>query len=160
LILKEISVNYAIYFQSYIILKQTLGATLAPSKNHQIMRKRYSNTRSESNKVDINILGYPTYPEQEDIYKKYKEEKDIKPENTKEFKDPIDMSGTNNEKSFKDDYSGSDLDIPGSELDDAREKMGNEDEENNFYSLGGDDHSDLDESQGDSTIGFYKFYGF
>ena len=152
--------NYAINFQSCIILKQTLGNTLAPSKNYQIMRKRYSNTRNESNKVDINILGYPTYPEQEDIYNKYKEEKDIKPENTSEFKDPNDMSGTNNEKSFKDDYSGSDLDIPGSELDDVREKMGNEDEENNFYSLGGDDHSDLDESQGDSTIGFYKFYGF
>lgn len=31
--------------------------------------------------------------------------------------------------------SGSDLDVPGSEDDDANEKIGNEDEENNSYSL-------------------------
>ena len=39
-----------------------------------------------------------------------------------------------------------DLDIPGSELDDDQELIGNEDEENNYYSLGGDDHDDLDEN--------------
>lgn len=38
-----------------------------------------------------------------------------------------------------------DLDIPGSELDDANEDIGEEDEENNYYSLGGDRHEDLDE---------------
>jgi hypothetical protein len=32
----------------------------------------------------------------------------------------------------------SDLDIPGAELDDANEELGSEDEENNYYSLGGD----------------------
>jgi hypothetical protein len=32
----------------------------------------------------------------------------------------------------------SDLDIPGSELDDKNEEIGEEDEENNYYSLGGD----------------------
>ena len=37
--------------------------------------------------------------------------------------------------------SGNDLDIPGSELDDANEKIGEEDEENNSYSLD-DDHED------------------
>lgn len=36
------------------------------------------------------------------------------------------------------DFAGSDLDVPGSELDDAEEATGNEDEENNSYSLGGD----------------------
>lgn len=34
------------------------------------------------------------------------------------------------------DFTGSDLDIPGTELDDASEETGNEDEENNSYSLG------------------------
>ncbi|HRZ97777.1 MAG TPA: hypothetical protein P5084_09475 [Paludibacter sp.] len=38
------------------------------------------------------------------------------------------------------DLSGSDLDVPGSELDDAQEEIGSEDEENNLYSLGGDNH--------------------
>jgi hypothetical protein len=39
------------------------------------------------------------------------------------------------------------LDVPGSELDDADEAVGEEDEENNYYSLGGDDHNDLEEDK-------------
>lgn len=31
-------------------------------------------------------------------------------------------------------------------LDDEQEDIGNEDEENNYYSLGGDNHNDLDEN--------------
>ncbi|MBA2498387.1 MAG: hypothetical protein H0V30_01535 [Chitinophagaceae bacterium] len=38
------------------------------------------------------------------------------------------------------DVSGDDLDVPGSELDDDNEVLGEEDEENNPYSLGGDKH--------------------
>ncbi|HEX6335025.1 MAG TPA: hypothetical protein VFZ78_12410 [Flavisolibacter sp.] len=38
-----------------------------------------------------------------------------------------------------------DLDIPGSELDDANENIGEEDEENNYYSLGGDRHEHQEE---------------
>lgn len=40
------------------------------------------------------------------------------------------------------DMAGSDLDVPGSELDDQNEAIGSEDEENNSYSLGGDAHED------------------
>jgi hypothetical protein len=43
--------------------------------------------------------------------------------------------------------SGGDLDIPGSELDDAQEEIG-KDEENNHYSIGGDNHNDLEEDNG------------
>lgn len=43
------------------------------------------------------------------------------------------------------DFSGKDLDIPGSELDDDSEEIGSEDEENNSYSLGGDNHENLEE---------------
>jgi len=43
------------------------------------------------------------------------------------------------------DFSAQDLDIPGSELDDENEEVGSEDEENNSYSLGGDNHEDLEE---------------
>ncbi|WP_194775979.1 hypothetical protein [Pararhodonellum marinum] len=42
------------------------------------------------------------------------------------------------------DFAGKDLDIPGSELDDAQERRGSEDEENNHYSLGSDDNEDLE----------------
>ena len=38
-----------------------------------------------------------------------------------------------------------DLDIPGSELDDENESIGEEDEENNYYSLGGDRHESQEE---------------
>lgn len=40
------------------------------------------------------------------------------------------------------DMAGSDLDVPGAELDDKNEAIGSEDEENNPYSLGGDGHED------------------
>ena len=38
----------------------------------------------------------------------------------------------------REDVSGRDLDVPGSEDDDENEDVGEEDEENNSYSLGGD----------------------
>ena len=45
------------------------------------------------------------------------------------------------------DFAGDDLDIPGSEDDDAQEAIGSEDEENNSYSLGSDRHTDLEEDR-------------
>jgi hypothetical protein len=51
-------------------------------------------------------------------------------------------------KSFEDDMSGRGLDIPGAELDDKQEEIGGEDEENNYYSIGGDNHNDLEEDKG------------
>ena len=60
--------------------------------------------------------------------------------------DNKDSDGTPlNEGSFKRDLSGSDLDVPGTDLDDADESIGEEDEENNEYSLGGDNHDDIPE---------------
>jgi hypothetical protein len=44
------------------------------------------------------------------------------------------------------DFSGNDLDVPGAELDDQSEKIGSEDEENNPYSIGGDAHDKLEET--------------
>src|SRR5947209_9579478 len=43
------------------------------------------------------------------------------------------------------DDINTDLDIPGSELDDDNEAIGEEDEENNYYSLGGDRHEAQEE---------------
>jgi hypothetical protein len=97
-------------------------------------------------KESIDFPGYPIYPAGEDIYRKSKKEMDLNPENPQEDKIPNHKSGTMNEKGFDDDMSGDDLDVPGSELDDQMEKIGSEDEENNYYSLGGDNHNDLDEN--------------
>jgi hypothetical protein len=88
----------------------------------------------------VKLPGYKHYPPSEDIYRQEKEEKDIDPEDPTHRKSPNEYPGKRNEKDFKDDYSGSDLDIPGSELDDTMEDIGSEDEENNYYSIGGDNH--------------------
>ena len=95
--------------------------------------------------------SYPFYPESEDIYSKSQNMVDVNPEDPthKKAANADQHNGANNEKDFKDDVSGGDLDVPGSELDDTQLKPGSEDEENNFYSLGGDDHENLDEDKGD-----------
>lgn len=61
----------------------------------------------------------------------------------------LDITGDLNEKSFDDDVTAADLDIPGVELDDNQENIGSEDEENNYYSLGGDNHENLEENRDD-----------
>lgn len=97
------------------------------------------------------LPGYPIYPPSEDIYNTDIEDKDIDPEDVSKRVDEteFDRAGIRNEKDFSDDPYGDDLDIPGSELDDDTEIIGNEDEENNYYSLGGDNHIDLEEDQGE-----------
>lgn len=53
--------------------------------------------------------------------------------------DNTDEDGTPlNESSFKNNITGTGLDVPGAENDDENEEIGEEDEENNEYSLGGD----------------------
>jgi hypothetical protein len=110
-------------------------------------------TNPKNSKTELeeknNLPGYPLYPASEDIYNRDHEEKNINPENISTVKIPNEKDGASNEKNPADDFSGSDLDIPGSELDDAQENIGSEDEENNSYSLGGDDHNDLDENPGE-----------
>ncbi|HZK98011.1 MAG TPA: hypothetical protein VFC67_27665 [Prolixibacteraceae bacterium] len=106
-------------------------------------------TDSQSgNKEENNIEGYPIYPEGDDIYRIFWEEENINPEDTSKTKV---QNSTNDlrRKDLDDEYSENDLDIPGAELDDLQEDIGNEDEENNYYSLGGDDHLDLEEDQGE-----------
>lgn len=95
--------------------------------------------------------GYPSYPESEDIYSNQLKEDDIDPDNVSERTLPnlVDagISGDVGAREVLDDYDvvGSELDIPGTELDDVQESLGTEDEENNYYSLGGDNHESLEE---------------
>ena len=97
----------------------------------------------------ITLPGYPLYPSSEDIYGNALEV-DIDPENLATLRElPTDGSiSINNEKAFEEAVSGSDLDVPGSELDDEEENIGSEDEENNYYSISGDNHQDLEEDRG------------
>ena len=105
----------------------------------------------ESTNNGNDLPGYPIYPKSEDIYNNYLEEKDINPEDIHLRKESTEKYkvGRSSEIDLNAESPDHDLDIPGSELDDEMENIGSEDEENNYYSLGGDDHDDLEEDQGE-----------
>lgn len=104
---------------------------------------------SADEEVEINPNPLPVYAAAADIYNKNKLEEDLDPEDILKNKTLNEEEGLNNEKDFDEDVSGDDLDVPGSELDDEDENIGSEDEENNYYSLGGDNHNDLEEDKGE-----------
>ncbi len=95
------------------------------------------NKQPDSKKGKEEFPGYPHYPEKDDIYNKEAEEQLNEDGSAIEAKQKVER------------ILGDDLDVPGSELDDEDEVLGEEDEENNYYSLGGDDHNDLEEDKGD-----------
>lgn len=110
--------------------------------------KSQSPGRQKADDGGDDLSGYPEYPESEDIYRKFLKGEEVNPEDISKIKDFIKKNKAGlNEKDFEDDYSGSDLDIPGSELDDDQEDIGNEDEENNYYSLGDDEPDYLNEEE-------------
>lgn len=76
---------------------------------------------------DVSLPGYPLYPPSDDVYRNSKRVEIID----------------------SDDVLDNGLDVPGSELDDQQESVGSEDEENNYYSLGGDDPNNLEEDWSD-----------
>ncbi len=96
-------------------------------------------TDKETNKNKNNLPGYPHHPDNEDIYQKVENVSDM----NNEYQSLTMLS--NNIP----DTVASDEDVPGSELDDEQEQIGSEDEENNYYSLGGDEHNNLEENQGE-----------
>ena len=83
-----------------------------------------SKKATDSSEEDKKFPLPPEYDAKDDIY-------------AHEKKIPVKGEGPGN----------TDLDVPGAELDDAAEKTGSEDEENNYYSLGGDEHNDLEDDQ-------------
>lgn len=107
----------------------------------------YSKTHKSDDKQGMKELpGYKLHPTSDDIYVKGIKESSLQPEDTSKQKTPIQPQGLRNKKYFSEVMSSYDLDVPGSELDDKQERIGSEDEENNYYSLGGDNHSNLDEN--------------
>jgi hypothetical protein len=92
--------------------------------------------------------GYPVYPASQDIYNAEKKAENINPDDNSEVS-TVKLESKWNEEDYDSTLSGDDLDVPGSDAADAAEEAGSEDEENDYYSLGGDDHADLDESHGE-----------
>jgi hypothetical protein len=94
-------------------------------------------------------MEYPLYPVNEDIYNQLLREELVDPEYfaAEKTNGPAVKNGDGSEQDA--DISGNDLDVPGSELDDEQEEIGSEDEENNYYSVGGDNHDNLEEDKGE-----------
>ena len=107
------------------------------------MKKNISQKKDADNDIPADLL----YSPKDDIYNKGKREENIDPDDKSIISSIPEKDGKGNEKDFNEDKSGDDLDIPGAELDDLDEAIGEEDEENNYYSLGGDNHDDLEESK-------------
>jgi hypothetical protein len=112
------------------------------------MKLDYKNTKRPIPEVDSQLKEDFTYPPNEDVYAQMKEESEIDPEDPTRMKSSVEDVDGWSEKSFNEDMVGDDLDVPGSEMDDEQENNGMEDEENNYYSLGGDNHEDLEENRG------------
>ncbi len=103
--------------------------------------KPKGNPNPKSNREKDDFPGYPHYDGKEDIYKNEKELDNVDPNDPTHLKSKNPAANQPNEKGFnKNNLTGGDLDVPGAELDDAQENIGSEDEENNYYSLGGDNH--------------------
>ncbi|QAA83083.1 hypothetical protein EI546_15770 [Aequorivita sp. H23M31] len=109
--------------------------------------KEKRDTKNLSKLEKEKFPGYPHYPESEDIYNREKEV-ELNPEDLSKKKTTELPPEYGNQKRFLEDMTAEDLDVPGSKNDEALPNPGREDEENNYYSLGGDNHEDLEEDNG------------
>ena len=90
-------------------------------------------SKKKTSSAENRKFPLPIYRKEDDIYNREVEEH------------VEDEDGIRKRIGNEDRGVGADLDIPGVELDDPDEAIGEEDEENNYYSLGGDNHNDLEE---------------
>lgn len=92
------------------------------------MRKKIK--KEEGSSLEDEIFPLPIYNAEDDIYNREMKES-LEDEDNSAQKEP----------GYKDHDPGENLDVPGAELDDLNEVIGEEDEENNYYSLGGDERN-------------------
>ena len=112
---------------------------LSNSKNATGVSQRFASTQDKEKGSDAKRTG-----EEEDLGIKPGTEADVDED------DLAILNATNAEIGVPQNVANddlNDLDIPGTELDDENEAIGEEDEENNYYSLGGDRHENLEEDQ-------------
>lgn len=101
------------------------------------MKNENAENKKESSKSTIEKnLNKLEYPATEDIFVRAEQEKAVDIESISNKKELENRTEIWDENTLPTKGIGSDLDVPGSELDDAQEQIGSEDEENNFYSQG------------------------
>jgi hypothetical protein len=82
----------------------------------------------------------------DDIYNKLEQVEDVDPENIAQAVVLYETQAA--DTLARKELAENELDVPGAELDDELEVTGGEDEENNYYSLGHDNHNKFDEREG------------
>jgi hypothetical protein len=107
---------------------------LAEASSFKILFMNKKRNKNPGNVDENEQFPLPVYKDEDDIYSREKKES---------FEEEVQPLLNEPDNVYKNPGEG--LDIPGSELDDADEAIGEEDEENNYYSLGGDNHNDLEE---------------
>ena len=94
-------------------------------------------TKKKTTPPDTSDEKYPEikpYPASEDIYNNAEEEEDIDVDDLTKHKRRNEKPDALNEKTFDEDMTGEDLDVPGNADDESDMGNGKEDEENNYYS--------------------------
>jgi hypothetical protein len=92
--------------------------------------------------------GYPSHPPGEDIYKH--EEKVGRIDADEDGL--ITHTGKLVTENANDETSIAGLDVPGADLDADKEALGQGDEENQYFSLGGENHEGLEEQRSDNAL--------
>lgn len=131
------------FIRNYFSAKTLFSYLYKPEEMKRI--KNSLNTNPEAKLIEVDFMAKLSYPASDDIYNKSKHEFDIDPENTSAHKEANESAGKNE----NDKITEAELDVPGSELDDQLEIIGSEDEENNYYRLGLDNHNELEENRED-----------
>lgn len=108
--------------------------------------KKNKNPSPDQNKSNDEIPDALKYPAEEDIYSKGIRTGNTIIEDNADFETGYNGADSIEELNFRKKHESGELDVPGSEEDDKSEEIGAEDEENNYYSLGGDNHENLEES--------------
>lgn len=146
---------------SFITSKTVIMNHIIPQSNRNLSSKSHrlqeglsetsvqQEDRKKREEMEASYPDYPQYPPSEDIYSIYTKEPEIDPEQPSRLKEPLTLGELINQLDFNKEFSGQDLDVPGTELDDEQERIGSEDEENNYYSLGEDNHVNLDVADGE-----------
>lgn len=86
---------------------------------------------------DVSDEKYPEikpYPAKDDVFNQDEIDREIDPDDTRRHKSRNEDPDELNEKSFEEDMTGEDLDVPGNVKDEHSQGNGEEDEENNYYS--------------------------
>lgn len=114
---------------------------LAGTRNSSGVSQRFA--RSQDGNRNVAPENNMQNEESDDLNMSSGNEADVDEDDLAVLNSSNDEIGT--PQNVSDEDINTDLDVPGSELDDDSENIGEEDEENNYYSLGGDRHESQEE---------------